>query len=525
MRRRNNFASVKRLKRFRTAISLFAAAISIGAMGCSTTPATQPNSVTFMLETMPTNLDPRMATDAQSQRIDGLIFSSLVERDPSMNLRGDLAERWETPDPLTYVFHLRDGVKFHDGRVLTSRDVKFTFDSILSGALQSPKRGAFRMLKQVEARDALTVVFHLSEPYASFPWSLARPAIGIVPADSPADFAQHPVGSGPFQFVSSRQDDEVVLARNANYFRGAPELQRVRFRIVPEAVVRGLELRKGTADLEINSLTPDMVPVLAGARDVAVTEQPGSILAYLSFNCEDAVLAKREVRQALAYATDRDSLVKYLLRGQARVADGLLPPGNWAYETNVPRYGYDPAKAEALLDQAGFPRRGDPHSGKRLQLTLKSSTDQSVRLLSEVLQDQWRRVGIDLQLQPLEFATLFSDITRGNFQIYTLRWVGANNDPDIFEFVFSSRRIPPAGANRGRYRSAELDSLVDQARVESDREKRKALFGRVQQIVAEDEPYLPLWFLDNISVHRSRVTEIQLTPSGDYDFLSKIVVK
>jgi len=289
--------------------------------------------------------------------------------------------------------------------------------------------------------------------------------------------------------------------------------------------VRGLELRKGTCDLEINSLTPDMVPVLAGARDVAVTEQPGSILAYLSFNCEDAVLAKREVRQALAYATDRDSLVKYLLRGQARVADGLLPPGDWAYETNVPRYGYDPAKAETLLDLAGYPRRGDPHSGKRLQLTLKSSTDQSVRLLSEVLQDQWRRVGIDLQLQPLEFATLFSDITRGNFQIYTLRWVGANNDPDIFEFVFSSKRIPPAGANRGRYRSAELDLLVDQARVESDREKRKALFGRVQQIVAEDEPYLPLWFLDNISVHRGRVTQIQLTPSGDYDFLSKIVVK
>ena len=493
--------------------------------GCGNAPPSSPASITFLIETMPTNLDPRIATDAQSQRIDGLIFSSLVERDPSMNLRGDLAERWETPDPLTYIFHLRDGVNFQDGRPLTSRDVKFTFDSILSGAVQSPKRGAFRTVKNVETPDKLTVIFHLSEPYASFPWSLARPAIGIVPADAPSDFAQHPVGSGPFQFVGSRQDDEVVLGRNPNYFRHAPGVDRVRFRIVPEAVVRGLELRKGTGDLEVNSLTPDMVPVLAQADNVSVTEQPGSILAYLAYNCEDPSLAKREVRQALAYATDRDSMVKYLLRGQARVADGLLPPGNWAYEVNVPRYGYDPGKAEQLLDQAGFPRKGDRAHGTRLQLTLKTSTDQSVRLLSEVLQNQWRRVGIDLRLQPLEFATLFSDITRGNFQIYTLRWIGANNDPDIFEFVFSSKRIPPAGANRGRYRNVELDALVDQARVESNREKRKALFSRVQQIVAQDEPYLPLWFLDNISVHRSHVTQIELTPSGDYDFLENVVVK
>jgi peptide/nickel transport system substrate-binding protein len=141
------------------------------------------------------------------------------------------------------------------------------------------------------------------------------------------------------------------------------------------------------------------------------------------------------------------------------------------------------------------------------------------------LQDQWRRVGIDLELQPLEFATLYADITRGNFQIYTLRWVGANNDPDIFEYVFSSKKIPPAGANRGRYRNAQLDALVDQARVESDRKKRKAIFSEVQRIVAEEEPYLPLWFLDNICVHQKRVTNIDLTPSGDYEFLSGIILR
>ncbi len=466
-----------------------------------------------------------MSTDAQSQRLDGLIFSSLVERDANMNVTGDIADRWEMPDPLTYVFHLKAGIQFHDGRALTSADVKFTFDSILSGAIQTPKRGSFRMVKSVEAPDALTVIFHLSEPYASFPWSLVRPAIGIVPAGSGADFAQHPIGSGPFRFVSARQDDEIVLERNPNYFRGAPTVARVRFRIVPDAVVRALELRKGSADLEFNSLTPDMISVLAHTQDLEVAEQPGTILTYLAFNCQDPILAHREVRQALAYATDRETMVRTLLRGEARVADGLLPPGNWAYESDTRRYSYDPARAEGLLDQAGYRRQGDSKTGTRIKLTIKTSTDQNTRLIATVLQDEWRRVGIDLEILPLEFATLFSDVTRGSFQIYTLRWVGANNDPDIFEYVFSSKKIPPAGANRGRYRNPALDALVDQGRVESDIAKRKIIFSQVQKLVAEDEPYLPLWFLDNVSVHRSRIAHVVFSTAGDYDFLKSIQVR
>lgn len=507
-------------------VLLFIAILSAGAVlvSCNESSlASRRGTVTFLIETMPTNLDPRVGTDAQSQRLDGLIFNSLVERDANMNVKGDLAERWEMPDPLTYVFHLRSGVKFHDGRPLTSADVKFTFDSILSGAIQTPKRGSFRMVKSIEAPDPLTVKFRLSEPYASFPWALVRPAIGIVPAGSGADFSQHPIGTGPFQFVSMSQDDEVVLQRNPNYFGAAPPtMTDVTFRIVPEAVVRALELRKGSADLEFNSLTPDMVRVLAKTQDLDVAEQPGTSLAYLAFNCEDPILAKRQVRQALAYATDREEMVRTLLRGEARVADGLLPPGNWAYEPDTQKYNYDPARAEQLLDQAGFPRRGNPKIGARIQLTIKTSTDQSVRLIAEVLQDEWRRVGIDLQIQPLEFATLYADITRGSFQIYTLRWVGANNDPDIFEYVFSSKKIPPNGANRGRYRSPQLDSLVDQGRVEIDQEKRKAIFSRVQKLVAIDEPYLPLWFLDNISVHRDSVHHIVFTATGDYDFLDDV---
>ena len=424
--------------------------------GCGRRNAGDPPPLTFLIESNPTNLDPRFATDSQSQKIDGLLFGSLLERDDQMNFHGDLADSWSTPDPLTYTFHLRAGVHFHDGRPVAAEDVKYTFDSI---ATHSPKRGAFRMVASIETPDAVTVIFHLTEPYASFLWNLARPAVGIVPRNASADFSSHPVGSGPFRFVSQSQDEEVIVERNPDYFHGAPQAARIRFRVVPDAVVRALELRKGFADLEMSSLSPEMIPVLARQSGLAVTQRPGTNFGYLGFNLEDPILAKPEVRQALAFATDRETLIRYLLRGQARIASGILPPNHWAYEPNVAQYTLYPARAEKIFDEAGFPRR---QNGTRFHLTLKTSTEEQARLIGAVLQEQWRRVGVDLELRPLELATLLSDAARGNFQLTYSRWGDANNDPDVFEFVFSSKRFPPDGANRGHYRNQRLDSLVDQ---------------------------------------------------------------
>jgi peptide/nickel transport system substrate-binding protein len=492
---------------------------------CTRSVATQPGVVNFLIESMPTNLDPRIGIDGASERIDGLIFSSLVDLDSQRNPRADLAEKWESPDPLTYVFHLRAGVKFHDGRTLTSADVKYTFDSILNRTVTSPKRGSLTLIKSIETPDAGTVIFHLSEPYAGFLWSICRPAMSIVPAGAGSDVAEHPVGTGPFRFVSAQQDDNIVLERNTAYFGTPPAISEIRFRVVPEAIVRALELRKGTADLEMTSLTPDMIPVLQSQPGIEVTEQPGSNYDYIVFNFNDDALAKREVRQALALATDREEIVRYLLRGQARLADGPLPPNNWAYEPGIKRFAYDPQQAERLLDMAGFARRPEM-GGMRLQLTMKTSTEESTRLLGAAIQEQWRKVGIDLQLKPMELATFFSDLARGSFQLATLRWIGGNNDPDLFfEYVFSSKKMPPAGANRGHYHNERLDALLDQARVEMDMEKRRKLFGEIQKIVAEDVPYVSLWYRDNISVHRKRISNVQLTPSGDLDFLRNIEAK
>jgi peptide/nickel transport system substrate-binding protein len=484
---------------------------------CGQSTKFDPSSLTFLIEANPVNLDPRFATDGQSQRLDALIFSGLLARDAQMNLHGDLASSWEIPDPLTYVFHLKPNIKFHDGRPLTSADVKSTFDFIVNPANKSPKRGAFRMVLQIEAPDPLTVIFHLKEPYASFLVNLIPNATGIVPANASADFARHPIGSGPFKFLSQSQDEDVQLIRNPAYFNGAPAVTSIHFRIVPDAVVRALELRKGSADLEMSSLSPDLIPVLIKQPTLALSQRPGTNFAYLGINLQDTLLARKEVRQALAFATDRGALIRYLLRGQAQVASGILPPNHWAHESGVAQYSLDAARAEKLLDSAGFPRGS---SGIRFHLTLKTSTEEQARLIGAALQDQWRKVGIDLELRPLELATLLSDAARGNFQLTYARWVGANNDPDIFEFVASSKRFPPDGANRGHYRNPRIDTLIDQIRVESNLEKRKALCSEVQKILAEDLPYIPMWFTDVVSVHRRELGDLALSPTGDYDFLT-----
>src|SRR5579885_443786 len=355
--------------------SLLLCVLTLCLHGCLRAKST-PASLVFLIESNPANLDPRFATDGQSQHLDSLIFSSLVARDDQMNILPDLARAWDTPDALTYVFHLRPNVRFHDGRPLTSADIKSTFDFILNPANHSPKRGGFRMIASIATPDPATVVFHLTEAYASFLFAISRPAIGIVPHDAPSDFSRHPVGSGPFRFVSQSQDDEVVLERNPDYFltqsedrrapgtpdnaQFAPAFTRVRFRVVPDAIVRALELRKGSADIEISSLNPDIIPVLARQPSLAVSERPGTNLNYLSFNCLDPALSNPVVRQALAYATDRAALIRFLLHGQATLAAGVIPPTNWAYEPNVPPYALDLSRAEHLLDSAGLPRRPSP---------------------------------------------------------------------------------------------------------------------------------------------------------------------
>jgi peptide/nickel transport system substrate-binding protein len=469
----------------------------------------------MIIESSPTNLDPRVGLDAQSERIDGLLFDDLLTRDEHLNVQPGLAERWEVQDAKTYVFYLRRGVRFHDGQPLTARDVKWTFDSLLEGKIRSTKAAAYSFVDHIDTPDDSTVIFHLKEPFATLLWNVSDGAMGIVPYGSSSEISQHPVGSGAFRFVSAEQDKEVVIERNDQYWGARPRLQRVRFAVVPDATTRALELRKGSADAAINAFTGDMVLTLERDPHLQVLHAPGTVLAYLAMNTRDPILQNVRVRQALAYAIDGQPIIQYLLRNFARPAYSLLPPESWAYKGAVPHYEHDPQRARQLLDSAGYPAV----NGVRFQLTMKTSTEESTRLMAAVLQQQLRDVGIALDIRTFEFATFFADITRGAYQLHSLRWVGGNEDPDIFEYVFHSSKFAPHGANRTFYANPRMDALIDQARSELDVNTRKQLYAEIQRLLADELPYINLWYIDNVLVASRRVRNLALNPPGNYDFL------
>ena len=483
-----------------------------GLLSCSQ-PA-DPNTFVMIIESSPTNLDPRVGIDAQSERIDELIFDALLTRDEHFNVQPGLAEKWEVPDALTYVFHLRHGVTFHDGRPLTSRDVKWTMDSLLERKVRSTRAATYRYVDHVDAPDEFTVVFHLKEPFASLLWNLSEGAIGIVPYGSLEEVTQKPLGSGPFKFVRAEQDKDVILERNDNYWGEKPRLARVRFTVVPDTTTRALELRKGSADAAINALTSDIVVALEKNPKLRVERAPGTILSYLSFNMRDPVLRDFRVRQAIACAIDRKPLIEYIWRGFAQPATNLIPAQSWAYDPNVTGLSYNPEKARQILDAAGYPAQ----NGVRFHLTMKTSTEETTRLLAAVLQQQLRAVGIVLDVRTFEFATFLADVSSGAFQVYSLRWSG-NEDPDIFDTAFHSHNFPPAGRNRGYYSNPQVDELIDRARREVDQNSRRELYFQVQEILAREVPYVNLWYFDNVLVHTRRVSNLILTPSGNYDFL------
>jgi peptide/nickel transport system substrate-binding protein len=473
------------------------------------------NTLVMIIESSPTNLDPRVGLDAQSERIGELLFDALLTRDEHLNVQPGLAERWEIPDPLTYVFHLHRGVTFHDGRPFTSRDVKWTFDSLLEGKIRSTKTATYRFVDRIDAPDDFTVVFHLKEPYASLLWNLSEGAIGIVPYGALDEVTRKPIGTGPFKFVSAEQDKEVVVERNDNYWGTKARLARVRFTVVPDATTRALELRKGSADIAINALTADTVLALERKPNLQIERGPGTILSYMAFNTRDPLLRDVRVRQAIACAIDRRPLLEYIWRGFAQPASSVLPIQSWAYAPSATGFAYDPEKARHILDAAGYRLR----DGVRFHLTMKTSTEESTRLLAAVLQQQLRDVGIALDIRTYEFATFLADVTSGAFQLYSLRWIGGNEDPDIFDTVFHSRNFPPAGRNRSFYSNLRVDSLIDQARRETDQNVRKRLYAELQEILAQDVPSINLWYFDNVLVHSRRVRNVTLNPSGNYDFL------
>ncbi len=482
---------------------------------CRSTPADRPPGyLVAAIESYPLQLDPRYATDANGTRIGNLIYSSLLRADEQARLQPELAESFNMIDDRTYAFDLRRNVKFHNGQPLTAADVKFTYESILDPRNRSPKSGLLKPLRAIEQTGPYQLRFHLFAPHAPF---IEQFTLGIVPAASPADPAapmQAPPGSGPFMLQATEAGENITLRRNPNYWEEKPPLSGIVFKIVPDALVRALEFKKGNIDFMENDLEPDMIPWLKKNTGADVNAYPGTTFQYIGINLTHPILKQVKVRRALAYAIDRESLVRRLLKDTATVADGVLSPLNWAYESNVQHWPYDPERAKQLLDEAGFPDPDGDGPLPRFRLSFKTTNIDLRRRIAEAIKEQLQQVGIDLEIRSYEWPAFYNDIKQGNFHLYSLAWVGIL-DPDILFQIFHSSSVPPRGDNRGRYSNPEVDRLLEQGRSTNDKQERKRIYGRVQQILAQDLPYVPLWWWKNVVVKKPTVENFTPYPDGD----------
>jgi peptide/nickel transport system substrate-binding protein len=497
------------------------ALLLLAASGCLQRPTPNPDVLVVAMPNGPNNLDPRVALDDASQKIHQLIFDSLFDLDASMRLAPKLAERLDHPTPTTYVVTLKRGVPFHDGHELTSADVVFTFRSFLDPEFVSPRKGGYRELKAVDADGRYRVVFTLHQPFLTFPINLVMP---IVPAEAGAGLSRRPVGTGPYRFVRYAVDDRVELEPFPQYFGGAPRNAGLVLKVVPDDIMRGLELRKGTTDIVVNDLTPDIAYQLEKSQQLTIVEAPGVDYQYLGLNLRDPILKDVRVRQALAYAIDTAAIIEYLRRGLARPATGLLPDQSWAIAPDLRAYPYDPDRARALLDEAGYPDPDGNGPAARFSLSLKISSAQEFnRLQASVIQQNLRSVGIALDVRTYEFATMFADVLKGNFQIYSLQWTaGSLADPDILRRVFHSKQTPPTGFNRGHYSNPRVDALLDEAAASTDEERRLALFRDVQRLLYVDVPYVSLWNKTNFVIGQRSLAGLSVSTLGDLTFLKDV---
>jgi len=456
---------------------------------------------------MPTNLDPRFATDASSSRIDDLVFRSLTRIDRHQRHVPDLAVDWQLDGPLAVRFRLRGDATFSDGTPLVAADVRATYESILDPATGSPKREDLAFLDAIETPDDRTVVFRMHAPFAPF---LEAATIGILPRSRLGPQGRTVlVGAGPFRIASVHPGEEVRLLGRPEH-RDIPE---IRFRVVPDDTVRTLELARGGLDLVENAVEPDNVRWLETHSATCVQRIPGTTFQYLGVNLREPRLSDVRVRRAILQAIDRTALIDHLLGGTARVATGLLSPEQWGYEGDVAAYPFDPAGARRLLDEAGFPDPDGDGPRMRVRLSYKTSTLDSRRRLGEALQAMLAQVGIGLDVRSFEWGTFYDDIRRGNFQLYSLAWVGIT-DPDFFFTLLHSTMTPPRGSNRGGYGDAEIDRLISLGRQTTDLSMRRSIYSEVQKRAARDLPFLPLWWTDNVVVRSRRLCGFVPYPDG-----------
>jgi peptide/nickel transport system substrate-binding protein len=483
------------------------------------------------LQAEPTTLDSQQISDYNSHRAAYGIYDTLLHfKDESTEVEPGLVEAWDiSDDGLVYTLHLRQGIKFHDGTDFNAESVKFNLERQIDPNHPYHDTGEFPyaeftwgMVDKVEVVDDYTVNITLKEIFAPFLNHLAmHPAAMVSPAAVEkygADFSSHPVGTGPFKFVSWTPGVEVVLEKNPDYWRGAPHIDKVIYRPIIEDQSRLTELEAGGVNFIVN-VPPDDLARLKEDSRFSVVEQPGMHTWWVAFNQSKAPFNDTRVRQAMNYAVNKKAIVDNLLKGTGTLAINPLPPVVWSYTDDIQRYDYNPEKAKELLAEAGYPDGFScsfwvPESGSGMQQPVAMGT---------AIQADLKAVGIDCQIQTFEWGTYLDKVIvppdKAEFDLFEMSWIGDNGDPDNHLYILlSGDQWPPAGYNMGFYKNDQVDAILQEARTTLDRAKRTELYQQAQKLIAEDPPWIIIDHETQIVVMDQKIKNFKLHPTGPFRF-------
>lgn len=482
--------------------------------------------LTFSLGGEVSVLNPILSTDTSSSAVEGPIFNGLTKINEKLEVIPDLAKSWKvSSDGKTWTFYLRDDVLWHDGKKFTAEDVKFTFDSILNPKVNSVRRSDYIINgKAIDFKviDKYTIQAVLPKPFAPF---LSRIGMGILPKHlldgkdiNTAEFNRHPVGTGPFKFAEWKTGNYVRLVRNDKYFGGKPLLDEILYKIIPNENSALVALEAGEAD---NAGIPfkDYSRIKA-AKGIDVYEYDGLIYTYLGFNLKNPIFKNKEVRRALAYATNKKQLIGLVLRGHGSAAYCPSAPISWAYSDDVDKYPYNPELAKKMLAKAGYP------NGFEFNILLNQGNKDREKA-AVILQQQYKKIGVKVKLQVMEWSALLKIVNAPDdpkkFDAVLMGW-SLGLDPDQYSIWHSSQY--PRGFNFIGYKNTEVDRLVEKGRVAMDRKTRKLVYAKLNRIISEDQPYIFLWYPKVIEGVSARVGGLsEPGPAGLFLNIEKVFIR
>ncbi|MES2965253.1 MAG: ABC transporter substrate-binding protein [Bdellovibrionota bacterium] len=506
----------RRLTTFIPTLIICASACAVLFGGCTKRELTDRETVVMALSAPPSTLDPRFATDATGERMAGLLFSSLVRTGDDLKPAiGDATESWTVKNGVDYTFKIRPGLKFSNGRPVDGDDIRFSFESVKDA--KSPFKSSFAIIKEIEAQYDVTkggtVRIVLRKPSAIFLGDLRvlkfLPKAEVLAND--ADYAAHPIGSGPFALESVGAND-IVFAARADHPSAAPKIKRAIFKIVRDDNTRALKMKRGEIDLAQAEFPPLKVRWLEKEPKLKVYAYPGLAMTYMLVNHRDPLLSKLGLRKALAAAVDRDSITKYKLEGLATPASSLLTPANPFFNSALKPPLHSPIEAKRLIAALGLEGRA---------FELKTSNSPTAVDNGRIVARQLSDAGLKISTRSFEWATFYSDIQNGRFQLAIMRWTGTI-DPDLYRKAMATTEVPPAGRNRGAFSNPRLDALVDSGLSTEDFTTRKKIYDEVQEIAFGELAVVPLWYDTEVAVASTRLKNYVPPLDGSYWPLTQV---